>query len=226
MRLLLVEDNRDLARWLAEILRASRYAVDVAYDGAEADDFLRLADYGLVILDLALPVVDGLEVLRRLRARHDTTPVIVLTADASLKARISGLDEGADDYLVKPFAVTELEARIRAQLRRSAGQPASVIQCGDLALDTNSRTITLKGAPLPLTPRERGVLEQLMRRRGRTFSKAALAETIFGFDDTADPSAIEIYVHRLRKKLDGSSVTIATLRGLGYMLRLDDPVSE
>ncbi len=219
--MLLVEDNRDLARWLATILRGSHYAVDVAYDGAEADDFLRLADYALVILDLALPKVDGLDVLRRLRARRSTVPVIVLTADGSLKTRIAGLDEGADDYLAKPFEVSELEARIRAQLRRSGGQASAVIRCGDLAFDTVSRVFSLKERELALTPREAGVLEQLLRRQGRTSSKTALAEALFGFADEADPSAIEIYVHRLRKKLDGSAVTIATLRGLGYRLRHD-----
>ena len=223
MRLLLVEDNRDLARWLAEILRASRYTVDVAHDGVEAEDCLRVATYALMILDLALPRVDGLAVLRRLRGRRSTMPVIVLTADGSLKARISGLDEGADDYLAKPFEVSELEARIRAQLRRSSGQAENVLRCGDLGFDTVTRGFTLKGAVLSLTPRESAVLEQLIRRSGRTFSKAALAETVFGFDDDADPSAIEIYVHRLRKKLDGSSAAIATLRGLGYMLRHDAP---
>lgn len=221
MRLLLVEDNRDLARWLAEILRGSHHVVDVAHDGAEADHLLRLAEYALVILDLALPLMDGLEVLRRLRARRSTVPVIVLTADGSLKTRVSGLDEGADDYLVKPFEMAELEARIRAQLRRSSGQAGTVMRCGGLAFDTLTRAFSLEGRELALTPREAGVLEQLLRRQGRTSSKAALAETLFGFDDDADPSAIEIYVHRLRKKLDGSAVTIATLRGLGYRLRHD-----
>ncbi len=145
----------------------------------------------------------------------------MLTANASLKGRVAGLDEGADDHLVKPFEVEELEARIRAQLRRSSGEATALLQCGELALDTNSQTFTLKTVPLALTPRERGVLEQLLRRKGRTLSKTALAETIFGSDDTADPTAIEIYIHRLRKKLEGSSVSIATLRGLGYMLRND-----
>ncbi len=222
MRLLLVEDNRDLAHWLAKVLRASQYAIDIAHDGEEADDLLRLADYGLVILDLALPGLDGLSVLKRLRGRGSHVPVIVLTANASLNGRIAGLDEGADDYLVKPFEVAELEARIRAQMRRATGQPTRLMQCGDLVLDTGSRTFSLKGEPLALTPREHGVLEQLLRRKGRTLSKTALAEAIFGFDDEADPSAIEIYVHRLRRKLEGSSVAIATLRGLGYLLRHDE----
>ena len=221
MRLLLVEDNRDLARWLAEILRAGRYDVDIAHDGDEAETYLRVSGYGLMILDLGLPRMDGIEVLRRLRARRSTMPVIVLTADGSLKSRISGLDAGADDYLTKPFEVTELEARIRVQLRRSAGQAGASIRCGDLAFDSVGRTFTLKGAGLALTPREAGVLEQLLRRAGRPVGKAALAEALFGSGET-DPSAVEIYVHRLRKKLEGSSVAVATLRGLGYLLRADE----
>ncbi|WP_131114673.1 response regulator [Lichenihabitans psoromatis] len=221
MRILLVEDSRDLSTWLAKVLRNDGYAVDLAYDGEEADDLLQLAAYDLVILDLALPRLDGLDVLRRLRARGGTVPVILLTANASLNGRVRGLDEGADDYLVKPFEVAELEARIRAQLRRADGRPTPLQSCGDLILETSSRTFTLAGLPLALTPREHAVLAALMRRPGRTQSKTVLAEAVFGFDDNADPSAIEIYVHRLRKKLDGSTVTIATLRGVGYLLRDD-----
>ena len=222
LRLLVVEDNRDLAEWLAKILRAGRYSVDVAHDGEEAEDFLRAADYGLMILDLGLPRLEGIEVLRRLRARRKTLPVIVLTADGSLNSRIAGLDGGADDYLTKPFEVTELEARIRVQLRRSAGEAGTSIRCGDLVFDTVARSFAMNGTGLALTPREAGVLEHLLRRAGRPVSKAALAESLFGFGD-ADPSAVEIYVHRLRKKLEGSSATVATLRGLGYLLRADAP---
>lgn len=223
LRLLLVEDSHDLATWLAKVLRADGYAVDAAHDGEEADDLLRLATYDLVVLDLALPRVSGLDVLRRLRARGSVVPVILLTANASLNGRVRGLDEGADDYLVKPFEVAELEARIRAQLRRAGGRPTPLQRCGDLVLDTGSRAFTLAGVPLALTPREHAVLQELIRRPGRTLSKAVLAEAVFGFDDSADPSAIEIYVHRLRKKLEGSAVTIATLRGMGYLLRHDAP---
>ena len=219
MRLLLVEDSRDLAVWLAKVLRAGGYAVDVAHDGEEADDLLRLAAFDLLILDLALPKLDGLGLLKRLRARGSKVPVILLTANATLNGRVSGLDEGADDYLVKPFEVAELEARIRAQLRRASNQPTRLLCCGELVFDTSSRQFSLAGQSLGLTPREQAVLEQLMRRQGRTLSKAVLAEAVFGFDDTADPSSIEIYVHRLRKKLEGSTVTIATMRGLGYLLR-------
>ena len=223
MRFLLVEDSRDLAAWLAKVLRDDAYAVDCAFDGEEADDLLRLAPYDLVILDLALPRLSGLDVLRKLRARGSTVPVILLTANASLNGRVRGLDEGADDYLVKPFEVAELEARVRAQLRRASGRPTRLLAAGALVLDTSSRQFTLAGQPLALTPREQAVLEQLIHRLGRTLSKAALAEAVFGFDDTADPSAIEIYVHRLRKKLEGSGTTIATLRGVGYLLRTDAP---
>ncbi len=219
MRLLLVEDNAALAEWLGKVLRASNYVVDIARDGEEADHTLAIASYDLVILDLSLPKLDGIGVLRQLRQRGSRVPVIVLTANASLNGRIAGLDAGADDYLVKPFEVSELEARIRAQLRRSADQTNPRIVVGELTFDTNARRFELANAPLSLTPREHAVLEQLLVNAGRTLSKAKLAESIFGFDDLADPSAIEIYVHRLRKKLEGSKVEIATLRGLGYLLR-------
>ena len=219
LRLLLVEDGSDLADWLARVLRADGYVVDVARDGEEADDLLRLAAFDLVILDLGLPGLDGMGVLKRLRGRGSPVPVILLTANASLNGRVKGLDGGADDYLVKPFELAELEARVRAQLRRASGHPGRVLTCGDLAFDASDRLFTLAGRPLALTPREHGVLEQLVRRQGRTSSKEALAQAVFGFDDEADPSAIEIYVHRLRRKLEGGAVSIATLRGIGYMLR-------
>ena len=223
MRLLLAEDNHDLAAWLAKVLRAGGYAVDLAHDGEEADDLLRLAAFDLLILDLGLPKLDGLGLLRRVRSRGSKIPVILLTADATLNGRVSGLDEGADDYLVKPFEVAELEARIRAQLRRASDQPTRLLRCGELVFDTSSRQFSLAGKALALTPREQAVLEQLMRRQGRTLSKSVLAEAVFGFDDTAEPSSIEIYVHRLRKKLESDTVTIATMRGLGYMLRHHGP---
>ena len=160
----------------------------------------------------------GMEVLKRLRARGNPVPVIVLTANASLDGRVKGLNEGADDYLAKPFQIEELEARIRVQLRRANDRTAPVISCGDLVFDTNTRLFSLGGETLSLTPREHAVLEQLVVKAGRTVSKAALSAAIYDFETDADPSAIEIYVHRLRKKLEGSRVQIATLRGLGYLL--------
>lgn len=220
MRLLLAEDNRELAAWLAKLLRQSNYVVDCVYDGEAADAALRAQAYGLVILDLALPQLAGLEVLKRLRQRDATTPVLILTANDAVSSRIAGLDGGADDYLVKPFSVDELEARIRAQLRRGTGQKAPDIMLGPLKLDTNRRAFELAGAALALTPREYAVLETLILRAGKTVTKTQLAGSVFGFDDDANPAAIEIYVHRLRKKLDGSGVDIVTLRGIGYVLRL------
>ncbi|MFG1276201.1 response regulator [Xanthobacter autotrophicus] len=221
MRLLLVEDNLELAGWLAKILRQDNYVVDVFHDGEEADHALAVAVYDLVILDLTLPKINGMQLLRRIRSRKDAVPVIILTANASLDGRVAGLDEGADDYLAKPFDIAELEARIRVQLRRSARRPDPVISCGALAFDTNTRLFALSGAALALTPREHAVLEMLLMKSGQTVSKAQLSQSIFGLDDLADPSAIEIYVHRVRKKLEGSDVRIVTLRGLGYLLQHD-----
>lgn len=221
MRLLLVEDNLELAGWLAKILRQDNYVVDVFHDGEEADHALAVAAYDLVILDLTLPKINGMQLLRRIRSRKDAVPVIILTANASLDGRVAGLDEGADDYLAKPFDIAELEARIRVQLRRSARRPDPVISCGALAFDTNTRLFALSGAALALTPREHAVLEMLLMKSGQTVSKAQLSQSIFGLDDLADPSAIEIYVHRVRKKLEGSDVRIVTLRGLGYLLQHD-----
>lgn len=219
MRLLLVEDNLELADWLARILRRGNFVVDVLHDGEAADHALLLETYDLVILDLTLPSMSGMELLRRLRSRGETVPVIILTANASVDGRVTGLDQGADDYLAKPFDVAELEARIRVQLRRSARRPTPVITCGTLAFDTNTRLFQIGAAPLALTPREHAVLEALLLKAGKTISKSQLSQSIFGLDDLADPSTVEIYVHRVRRKLEGSDVRIVTLRGLGYLLQ-------
>ncbi|HEX6959898.1 MAG TPA: response regulator [Ferrovibrio sp.] len=222
MRILLVEDNRDLASWLAKLLRAGHFAVDCVHDGADADQVLATNDYALVILDLSLPKLGGLGVLQRLRARGSTVPVIILTANDSLDGRVAGLDAGADDYLAKPFEFAELEARIRVQLRRANNSAVPVIACGDLAYDTKMRRFRLAGQDLSLTPREHAVLEHLLLKAGQTVSKTQLHESVFDFDQEADASAIEIYVHRLRKKLEGGRVQIRTLRGLGYVLVGDE----
>ena len=222
MRLLLVEDNRQLSDWVAKTLRSEKYTVDCVYSGDDADHVLRTEEYALVILDLSLPKLGGLEILRKLRARGSAVPVIILTANDTIDARVAGLNSGADDYLAKPFEITELEARIRAHLRRSHSHQQSVAQCGALTFDSNTRQFTLAGDPLPLTAREHAVLETLILRAGSTVSKAALTTTVFGFDDEANPNAIEIYVHRVRKKLAGSDISIVTLRGLGYVLKNAD----
>ena len=222
MRLLLVEDNRQLSDWVAKTLRSEKYTIDCVYSGDDADHVLRTEEYALVILDLSLPKLGGLEILRKLRSRGSAVPVIILTANDTIDARVAGLNSGADDYLAKPFEITELEARIRAHLRRSQSHQQSVAQCGALTFDSNSRQFTLAGEPLPLTAREHAVLETLILRAGSTVSKAALTTTVFGFDDEANPNAIEIYVHRVRKKLAGSNISIVTLRGLGYVLKNPD----
>jgi two-component system, OmpR family, response regulator TctD len=222
MRLLVAEDNEDLATWIARLLRQSKYAVDLVHRGDDADEALRQHRYALLVLDLALPGLDGIEVLKRLRRRGDDLPVLILTANDAVSARVQGLDAGADDYLVKPFEAEELEARIRAQLRRARTLVEPVLACGALKFQTHSREFTLAGQVLALTPRERAVLEVLVRRAGRNVSKGELAQSIFGLDNDADPSAVEIYVHRLRKKLENQDITIQTLRGLGYVLRNSD----
>ena len=222
MRLLLVEDNRELADWLARTLRQAQYTIDVVHDGEDAEHALAFGEHALVILDLSLPRLGGLEVLKGLRARGDRVPVIVLTANASLEGRVRGLDAGADDYLAKPFEIEELEARIRAQLRRANNRAEPVVACGDLVLDTNTRLFRLAGEPLVLTPREHAVLEQIILKAGHTVSKAMLSAAIYDFETDADPSAIDIYVHRLRKKLEGGNVRIVTLRGLGYLLKAEE----
>lgn len=219
MRILLVEDNKPLADWLRRTLHKEQYSVDWLDNGATADNVLRSERYDLIILDLALPKMDGDEVLQRLRARRDRTPVLVLTANNSLGSRVSQLDRGADDYVAKPFDVEELEARIRVLLRRSSQVVDPVITCGSLRFDSNSREFELGGQPLMLTPRERAVLELLVMKLGATVTKAAMTQSLSTIVSAVSADAVEIYVHRLRKKLEGSDATIVTLRGLGYVLK-------
>jgi len=219
VRILLVEDNHELADWLARSLRRANMVVDVVHDGEDADTALQTQDYALVVLDLALPGISGLDVLRRLRGRGSGVPVLILTANATLEGRVAGLDSGADDYLAKPFDLSELEARVRAQLRRASNRKTPIVQCGSLVFDSNGRQFALAGRPLALTPREHAVLETLLLRAGTTVSRGALMDSVFGFEDEAGPNSIEIYVHRVRKKLTGSDVGIVTLRGLGYVLK-------
>jgi two-component system response regulator TctD len=228
MRILLVEDHVELSRWIAKALQDAHLTVECAMNGADADALLHTQDYALVILDLTLPKLDGLDVLKRLRARggpRGKTPVLILTARGGLSDRVQGLNMGADDYLAKPFELAELEARVKALLRRSQGNEAVVLQCGGLAFDTVSRMFTYGGAPLALTPREHAVLEALITRVGKVVSKDKLFDEVFALDDDANQEAIEIYIHRLRKKLDRADtgrVAITTLRGLGYMLEAQD----
>jgi len=220
MRILVVEDQRNVARVVAKGLREQGYAVDVAYDGLEAEERLELETYDLVILDLMLPHVDGIEVCRRLRERGATTPVLMLTARDDKASRIAGLDTGADDYLTKPFDFDELLARVRALLRRSAVYVPPSLAIGDLVLDATRRMATRGDRPVELTTKEFSVLEYLMRNAGRIVSREELSEHVW--DEHFDPfsNVIEVYIGRLRKKIDGESAVrfIHTRRGAGYIL--------
>jgi two-component system response regulator TctD len=219
MRLLLVEDHAELSIWVAKTLRQSGFVVDVVERGEHALTALLTQPYDLVILDLSLPGMDGLDVLRHLRAQEKTArvPVLILTARATLDDKVKGLNLGADDYLAKPFEVAELEARIKSLLRRS-GNVMPTVRVGQLEFDTTNRIASVGGRPLSLTPRELSVLEVLVTRLGKPVPRNVLFEKIFSFDDEARIEAIEIYVHRLRKKLEGSGAFVSTLRGLGYVL--------
>ncbi|HKA38204.1 MAG TPA: response regulator [Burkholderiales bacterium] len=218
MRVLIAEDDPVLADGLTRSLRGSDYAVDCVADGGEADHVLSAQNYDLVILDIGLPRLDGYEVLRRLRRRGSKTPVLILTARDALDDRVKGLDLGGDDYITKPFDLPELEARVRALIRRGQSGGGSVLSHGTLTLDTVGRRATLAGEPLDLSARELGVLEVLMLRSGRVVNKDQLAEQLYGWDEEVGPNAIEVYVHRLRRKLEPAGVTIRTIRGLGYLL--------
>lgn len=220
MRVLLVEDFPQLARSLTRALSDNGMVVDCVSDGLHADQLLTSEPYDVVVLDLSLPRLDGLEVLRRLRRRGSCVSVLVLTARCCTEDRVRGLNEGADDYLPKPFDLSELEARIRALARRSQGHAAPLLRCGRLTYDAVGRVFRLDDRVLALTPREHGVLEILITRAGTAVRKDALSDRLCTLDELISPDAIEIYVHRLRKKLEGSGLAIRTLRGLGYMLEV------
>ncbi|MBK8523499.1 MAG: response regulator transcription factor [Betaproteobacteria bacterium] len=217
MRLLIAEDDPIIADGLCRTLRGNGFAVDRAANGLDADTALMANNYDLLILDLGLPKMPGLEVLRRLRARGSALPVLILTALDGTGDRVRGLDLGADDYMAKPFELPELEARVRALTRRSSGTTPKV-QCGALTYDQVSRSAMLNGQVLDLSARELGLLEVLLSRTGRLVSKDQLVDHLCGWGEEVSHNAIEVYVHRLRKKLEPGGVRIATVRGLGYCL--------
>jgi two-component system OmpR family response regulator len=217
MRILIAEDDAIIADGLSRSLRQAGYAVDWARDGVDAESALLTTTYDLLILDLGLPRLSGLEVLKRLRARDNRLPVLILTALDGTGDRVRGLDLGADDYMAKPFELAELEARVRALTRRSAGTTPT-IQCGSLSYDQVGRVATLSGQSLDLSAREVGLLEILLTRMGRLVSKDQLVDQLCGWGEEVSHNAIEVYVHRLRKKLEAGGVRITTVRGLGYCL--------
>ncbi|WP_017364539.1 response regulator [Methylococcus capsulatus] len=218
MRILLVEDDETLADGLSRSLAEDGFDLTVAATGTYADSALRTQDYDLVILDLGLPDIDGKEVLRQLRIRKSPVPVLILTARDGLDDRIGGLELGADDYMTKPFELRELEARVRALIRRSHGGFGHDIVCGPLVLNTFDRQVHVNGEPMLLPSREYGVLEALLLQAGRVVSKDRIALRLASGGDELADNAIEVYVHRLRRRLDDLGIRIRTVRGLGYLL--------
>ncbi len=221
MRILVVEDDKVLADALSRTLVQAAHAVDIVASGDDADHAVALGIYDLVILDIGLPGMSGLDVLRRLRARKSTLPVLILTALDTLEDRVRGLDLGADDYLAKPFDLPELEARVRALLRRSTNS-TPFLEHGPLRFDTVGRRVYWDKRPLELSPRELAVLEILLMRAGRVVSKAQMVNHLYGFGDDVADNAVEVNVYRLRKKLEPLGCEIRTVRGMGYLMDTPD----
>ena len=218
MRILIVEDDLILADGLKNSLVQSGYAVDCVNGGLDADGILAYQSFDLVVLDLGLPKLGGFEVLKRLRARGSKSPVLILTANDDVENRVKGLDLGADDYLSKPFVLAELEARVRAIIRRGQAGGSAIISIGQLQLDTVNHAATFENANLNLSARELAVLEILMLKTGKVVNKEQMLEKLCNFDADISDNALEVYLHRLRKKLEHTNINIRTIRGLGYLL--------
>lgn len=223
MRLLFIEDNPRLAQHTAKGLEKAGFTVDHVAEGEDAIAAVATTRYDVAILDLGLPDIDGMAVLKRIRESGNQVPILILTARDDLKDRIAGLNSGADDYLLKPFAIDELTARIKALLRRPGNILGLKLETGNLVFDTLAREATVGGKALRLSRRELDILEQLMRRAGRVVPKDVLEESIYGFDQEISSNSIEVALHRLRKRLlnAGVTATIHTMRGVGYILQAD-----
>lgn len=221
MRILVVEDQPDMNALLVKQLTAARYSVDSCANGADALDYLAGGEYDAVVLDIMLPGIDGLEVLRRRRAAGDDTPVLLLTARDGVEDRVRGLDCGADDYLVKPFALQELLARLRVLLRRRGGQTSDVITVADLQVDCRGRTAARGGQTVPLSAKEFAVLEYLARHAGTVLSRERISQGVWNYDYEGGSNVVDVYIRYLRKKLDDGRQPklIHTVRGAGYVLR-------
>ena len=221
MRVLVIEDDATLGHALQEFLGNQGYAVDWLQSGDRVEGALAGQIYDLLLLDLNLPGLSGLEVLQRLRDSGSQVPVLILTARDALDDRVAGLDAGADDYVTKPFELPELAARVRALARRRVGQAQTVLECGPLSFDTVGRQIRVDGKRLALSVRELSVLEMLMARPGRVVTKQQIVNSLSAWDADFSENAVEVYVYRLRKRLDGTKVSIQTVRGFGYLLDID-----
>lgn len=220
MRLLLVEDHATFAELVRQNLEREGFAVDVVETAGDGDAALRAVSYDAIILDLGLPDASGLTLLRDLRAAGKSTPVLILTARDTVDDRVTGLNAGSDDYLVKPCAMEELVARVRALLRRPGGALGVTLAAGNISFDTTAREVRIDNKPIAISRREMGVLEQLMRRYGRVVPKDVIEDKLYGFDEEVTSNSVEAHISRLRKRLEkgGANVSIHTLRGVGYLL--------
>jgi heavy metal response regulator len=228
MRILVVEDEQSIARFVQQGLEENGYAVDVAGDGRNGLSYARVADYDVLVLDIMLPKMDGLELLRELRREGDKTPALMLTARDTVDDRVRGLDAGADDYLVKPFAFPELLARVRALLRRPPLQTGTVLRVADLEMDTSTREVRRGDRLIELTPREYAVLEYLMRHPDQVLTRTQIGEHVWNFDFYHESNVIDVYIGYLRRKVEkeGEPALIDTVRGVGYRLSAEEKVSR
>ena len=223
MRILVVEDEPGIANFVRQGLSEAGYAIDVAWNGEDGLSYALSADYDVLILDIMLPKMDGLEMLRELRGRGVKTPTLMLTARDTVENRVDGLDAGADDYLVKPFAFTELLARVRALLRRPPLQMGTVLSIGDLEMDTSTRDVRRDNVSIELSPREYAVLEYLMRHPNQVMTRTQIGEHVWNFDFYNESNVVDVYIGYLRRKidLDGQQALIHTIRGVGYRISAD-----
>lgn len=224
MRILLVEDHERIASFVKDGLESGGFTVDLVLTAGDGDAAVQTVKYDVIVLDLGLPDQDGLEVLKKWRDDGDETPVLVLTARDAVEDRVKGLNAGADDYMLKPFAMEELVARVRALLRRPGGVLGTVLEEGNIELDTTAREVRVAQKTISISRREMEVLEQLLRRKGRVVPKDVLEDKIYGFDEEVSSNSVEVHVSRLRKRLtsSGASVVVHTIRGVGYMLSANE----
>lgn len=224
MRILVVEDERDLNRVISKRLESEGYSVDRCFDGEEALDFIDVGEFDAIIMDIMMPRINGIEVLKQMRSRNNATPVLLLTARDGIGDRVNGLDAGADDYLIKPFAFEELLARIRVMTRKASGNPTNVFSAADLTMDLNSHTVVRGDVNINLSAKEFEILEYLLRNKGIVLSREKIESHVWNFDYSGGTNVVDVYIRYLRKKIDDEfePKLIHTVRGCGYVLRVDD----
>ncbi len=224
MRILVVEDEKDLNRVISKRLESEGYSVDRCFDGEEALDFIDVGEFDAIVMDIMMPRINGIEVLKQMRSRNNTTPVLLLTARDGIGDRVNGLDAGADDYLIKPFAFEELLARIRVMTRKASGNSTNVFSAADLTMDLNSHTVVRGDVNINLSAKEFEILEYLLRNKGIVLSREKIESHVWNFDYSGGTNVVDVYIRYLRKKIDDNfePKLIHTVRGCGYVLRIDD----